>query len=198
MRDGFAPRAVRMAISRRRLAACWSTLERCLEGPGKAKPSRELDRLSGLVREPASDRVRGAVLELQGQRSARPRRHGLQTGPPADGPHGGGTLKISAASTGSIAREAAHPASGRCRQPGAVAPATSAAPIETHQRIAALPSFQGDGDTHDALRKAGTRVLLHIPVSRVGLAEFTDSAESLDERSEALKSSVLTTCVLAC
>ena len=48
---------------------------------------------------------------------------------------------------------------------------------------------------HDALRKAGTRVLLHIPVSRVG---FTDSAESLEERSEALKSSVLTTCVLAC
>ena len=40
--------------------------------------------------------------------------------------------------------------------------------------------------------------MLHIPVSRVGLAEFTDSAESLDERSEALKSSVLTTCVLAC
>jgi hypothetical protein len=51
---------------------------------------------------------------------------------------------------------------------------------------------------HDALRKAGTRVLLHIPVSRVGLAEFTGSAESLDERSGALKSSVFTTCILAC
>ncbi len=51
---------------------------------------------------------------------------------------------------------------------------------------------------HDALRKAGTRVLLHIPVSRVGLAEFTGSAESLDQRSEALKSSVLTTCIPAC
>src|SRR5450631_2268174 len=77
--------------------------------------------------------------------------------------------------------------------PPATAPATSAAPIETHQRIAALPSFQGDRDMHDALRKAGTRVLLHIPVSRVGLAEFTGSAESLDERSGALKSSVFTT-----
>jgi hypothetical protein len=35
---------------------------------------------------------------------------------------------------------------------------------------------------HDALRKAGTRVLLHIPVSRVRSAEFTDRAESSDER----------------
>jgi len=55
-----------------------------------------------------------------------------------------------------------------------------------------------DGDTHDALRKAGTHVLLHIPVSRVRLAEFTGGVESLDERSGALKSSVLTTCILAC
>src|SRR3979411_346893 len=63
----------------------------------------------------------------------------------------------------------------------AIAPATSTAPIETHQRIAVLPSFQGDGDTHKASRKAGTCIVLHIPVSCVGLAEFTDSVASLDD-----------------
>src|SRR5713226_1307534 len=50
--------------------------------------------------------------------------------------------------------------------PAAIAPATSTAPIETHQRIAALPSFHGDGDTQDAPRKAGTCVAVHIRVSR--------------------------------
>src|SRR5467141_3028628 len=52
------------------------------------------------------------------------------------------------------------------KSPAAIAPATSTAPIETHQRIAALPSFHGDGDTQDAPRKAGTCVAVHIRVSR--------------------------------
>src|SRR5580693_3479173 len=41
--------------------------------------------------------------------------------------------------------------------PPTIAPAISTAPTETHQRMAALPSFHEDGDTQNALRKAETR-----------------------------------------
>src|SRR2546429_8323806 len=41
--------------------------------------------------------------------------------------------------------------------PPAIAPATSTTPTETHQRMAALPSFHEDGDTQSAPRKAETR-----------------------------------------
>src|SRR4029079_5494386 len=41
--------------------------------------------------------------------------------------------------------------------PPTIAPAISTAPIETHQRMAALPSFHADGDTQNAPRKAETR-----------------------------------------
>src|ERR1700739_1830914 len=41
--------------------------------------------------------------------------------------------------------------------PPTIAPATSTAATETHQRMAALPSFHEDGDTQSALRKAETR-----------------------------------------
>src|SRR5882724_6646502 len=40
--------------------------------------------------------------------------------------------------------------------PPTIAPATSAAPTETHQRMAALPSFHEHGDTQNASRKAET------------------------------------------
>src|SRR5216684_6747045 len=60
--------------------------------------------------------------------------------------------------------------------PAAIAPATSTAPIETHQRIAALPSFHGDGDTQDAPRKAGTCVAVHIRVSRSPLGNSRKAA----------------------
>src|SRR6266404_7552455 len=40
--------------------------------------------------------------------------------------------------------------------PPTIAPATSTAPTETHQRMAALPSFHEDGDTQNASRKAET------------------------------------------
>src|SRR5437660_10858602 len=43
--------------------------------------------------------------------------------------------------------------------PPAIAPATRIAPTETHQRMAALPSFHVDGDTQSAPRKAETRKL---------------------------------------
>src|SRR5215471_1955676 len=41
--------------------------------------------------------------------------------------------------------------------PPTIAPATSTAPTETHQRMAALPSFHEDGDTQNAPRKAEPR-----------------------------------------
>src|SRR5437879_13291901 len=41
--------------------------------------------------------------------------------------------------------------------PPTIAPATSTAPTETHQRMAALPSFHEDGDTQNAPRQARTR-----------------------------------------
>src|SRR5438874_8807831 len=40
--------------------------------------------------------------------------------------------------------------------PPTIAPATSTAPTETHQRMAALPSFHEHGDTQNASRKAET------------------------------------------
>src|SRR6185436_1788435 len=40
--------------------------------------------------------------------------------------------------------------------PPTIAPATSTAPTETHQRMAALPSFHEHGDTQNAFRKAET------------------------------------------
>src|SRR5262249_44588694 len=40
--------------------------------------------------------------------------------------------------------------------PPTIAPATSTAPTETHQRMAALPSFHEHGDTQSAPRKAET------------------------------------------
>jgi hypothetical protein len=40
--------------------------------------------------------------------------------------------------------------------------------------MAVLPSFQGDGDTQNAPRKAGTCVILHIPISRARLADFAE------------------------
>src|SRR4051812_7670757 len=49
--------------------------------------------------------------------------------------------------------------------PPAIMPRTSTVPIETHQRIAVLRSSDGDGDTQPGGRKAGTCVVLHIPVS---------------------------------
>src|SRR4029079_8658174 len=49
--------------------------------------------------------------------------------------------------------------------PPASTPATSTAPIETYQRIAALPSTGGNGDTQIAPRKGRTSSVLHIWVS---------------------------------
>src|SRR5260221_13297876 len=43
--------------------------------------------------------------------------------------------------------------------PPTIAPATSTAPTETHQRMAAIPSFHEDGDTQNAPLKAETRNL---------------------------------------
>src|SRR5712672_4279160 len=40
--------------------------------------------------------------------------------------------------------------------PPTIAPATSPAPTETHQRMAALPSFHEHGDSQNAFRKAET------------------------------------------
>src|SRR5690349_10907679 len=47
-------------------------------------------------------------------------------------------------------------------------PATSTTPIETYQRIAALPSNDSDGDMQNGRRKALKSFVLHIRV-RIGL-----------------------------
>src|SRR6185295_2099046 len=49
--------------------------------------------------------------------------------------------------------------------PPASTPAMSTAPIETYQRIAALPSNEDDGDMQIASRKALKSLVLHIRVS---------------------------------
>src|SRR5206468_432247 len=67
--------------------------------------------------------------------------------------------------------------------PPASTPATSTAPIETYQRIAALPSTGGNGDTQIVPRKGRTSSVLHIWVSRQmadgyhAALEEADSAE---------------------
>jgi hypothetical protein len=43
--------------------------------------------------------------------------------------------------------------------PPTIAPATSTAPTETHQRMAALPSFRVDGDTQKRAAKSGNTQL---------------------------------------
>src|SRR5437588_10712497 len=55
--------------------------------------------------------------------------------------------------------------------PPVIAAATSTAPIQTHQRIAALRSSDSDRDTQRRPRKAGTSVVLHFQVSG-GAAAF--------------------------
>jgi len=51
--------------------------------------------------------------------------------------------------------------------PPAIAPATSTAPIETHQRIAALPSYDAMVTRKQAFAKREHRLSLHIQVSRL-------------------------------
>ena len=74
-----------------------------------------------------------------------------------DGPaeHSAGCL------AGSLGPARQHPRRRRRR----VRPLSSTAPIETYQRIAALPSNEDDGDTQIAPRKALKSLVLHIRVS---------------------------------
>src|SRR5438105_5008264 len=65
-------------------------------------------------------------------------------------------------------------------------PATSTTPIETYQRIAALPSNDSDGDMQNGRRKALKSFVLHIRV-RFGLRPQSRAARPVPRRYQAPK-----------